>query len=35
MRAGLADTIHWYTDNEPWWRPGKDAIEARYAARGQ
>jgi dTDP-glucose 4,6-dehydratase len=35
LRAGLADTIHWYTDNEPWWRPGKDAIEARYAARGQ
>ena len=35
LRAGLADTIHWYTDNEPWWRPRKDAIEARYAARGQ
>ena len=35
LRAGLADTIRWYTHNEPWWRPGKDAIEARYAARGQ
>jgi len=20
MRAGLADTIRWYTENEPWWR---------------
>jgi dTDP-glucose 4,6-dehydratase len=35
MRAGLADTIRWYSENETWWRPGKDAIEARYAARGQ
>jgi dTDP-glucose 4,6-dehydratase len=35
MRAGLADTIRWYTDHEAWWRPRKDAIEARYAANGQ
>jgi dTDP-glucose 4,6-dehydratase len=35
MRAGLADTIRWYTENEAWWRPRKDAVEARYAASGQ
>jgi dTDP-glucose 4,6-dehydratase len=35
MRAGLADTIRWYTEHEAWWRPRKDATEARYAARGQ
>lgn len=35
MRAGLADTIRWYTENEAWWRPRKDAVEARYAANGQ
>ena len=35
MRAGLTDTIRWYTDNEAWWRPLKDAVEARYAERGQ
>jgi dTDP-glucose 4,6-dehydratase len=35
MRAGLADTIRWYSEHEAWWRPRKDAVEARYAARGQ
>lgn len=35
IRAGLADTIRWYTDNEAWWRLRKDAVEARYAANGQ
>jgi dTDP-glucose 4,6-dehydratase len=35
MRAGLADTIRWYTENEAWWRSRKDAVEARYAASGQ
>jgi len=35
MRAGLADTIRWYAENEAWWRPRKDAVEARYAVRGQ
>jgi dTDP-glucose 4,6-dehydratase len=35
MRAGLADTIRWYTENEAWWRPLKHAVEARYAANGQ
>ncbi|WJZ18443.1 dTDP-glucose 4,6-dehydratase [Corynebacterium guangdongense] len=35
LRAGLADTIAWYRDNEAWWRPIKDAVEAGYAKRGQ
>ncbi len=30
--AGLAATVDWYRDNESWWRPFKDATEARYAA---
>ena len=33
--AGLAETIAWYRDNEAWWRPAKEATEARYAAQGQ
>ncbi len=33
--AGLADTIGWYRDNEAWWRPAKEATEARYRAQGQ
>ena len=32
---GLAETIAWYRDNEAWWRPAKEATEARYAAQGQ
>ena len=32
---GLAATIEWYRDNESWWRPAKEATEARYAAQGQ
>ena len=32
---GLDDTITWYEDNEAWWRPMKDATEAKYAAKGQ
>lgn len=35
LREGLAETIDWYRDNEDWWRPVKEATEARYAARGQ
>ena len=30
--AGLAATVYWYRENEAWWRPFKDATEARYAA---
>ncbi|AGB21494.1 dTDP-glucose 4,6-dehydratase [Mycobacterium sp. JS623] len=32
---GLRDTIEWYRDNESWWRPLKDAVEAGYEERGQ
>ena len=32
---GLAQTIRWYADNEAWWRPAKEATEAKYAAQGQ
>jgi len=32
---GLRATIKWYRDNESWWRPLKDGVEARYAERGQ
>ncbi|BBZ45762.1 dTDP-glucose 4,6-dehydratase [Mycobacterium parmense] len=32
---GLRATIDWYRTNEAWWRPLKDAAEARYAERGQ
>ncbi|MDO5676863.1 MAG: dTDP-glucose 4,6-dehydratase [Propionibacteriaceae bacterium] len=32
---GLAATVKWYQDNEDWWRPMKDATEAKYAAKGQ
>lgn len=33
--AGLAETIEWYRGNEQWWRPAKEATEARYRAQGQ
>ncbi|MDR0848391.1 MAG: dTDP-glucose 4,6-dehydratase [Propionibacteriaceae bacterium] len=32
---GLAATIDWYRDNEAWWRPAKEATEAKYAKQGQ
>ncbi len=32
---GLAQTIGWYRENEAWWRPLKDAVEAKYRAQGQ
>ena len=32
---GLAATIEWYRANEAWWRPAKEATEAKYAAQGQ
>ncbi|MBU8816540.1 dTDP-glucose 4,6-dehydratase [Mycolicibacterium goodii] len=35
FEAGLTDTIEWYRANESWWRPLKDAIEAKYQERGQ
>lgn len=33
--AGLKATIAWYRENEAWWRPQKDATEAKYAKVGQ
>jgi dTDP-glucose 4,6-dehydratase len=33
--SGLTDTVQWYRDNESWWRPAKEQVEARYAAAGQ
>ena len=32
---GLAQTIEWYRANERWWRPAKEATEAKYRAQGQ
>jgi dTDP-glucose 4,6-dehydratase len=32
---GLRATIEWYRDNESWWGPLKDAVEAGYEGRGQ
>ena len=34
FREGLQETINWYTDNEDWWRPQKEEVEAKYAAQG-
>jgi dTDP-glucose 4,6-dehydratase len=35
FESGLADTVAWYQANEAWWRPMKQATEAKYAAAGQ
>jgi len=35
FRKGLEDTINWYKDNESWWKPGKDATEAKYKELGR
>jgi dTDP-glucose 4,6-dehydratase len=35
FRDGLAATIDWYTANEAWWRPQKDATETKYAQLGR
>jgi dTDP-glucose 4,6-dehydratase len=32
---GLRATIDWYRNNESWWGPLKDAVEAGYEKRGQ
>lgn len=31
---GLAQTIQWYKENESWWRPAKEATEAKYVKQG-
>lgn len=35
FRDGLAATIDWYRTHEAWWRPQKEATEARYARTQQ
>ncbi|WP_395308136.1 dTDP-glucose 4,6-dehydratase [Mycobacterium sp. AMU20-3851] len=35
FEAGLRATIDWYRDNESWWGPLKNDVEAKYAERGQ
>ena len=35
FEAGLADTIAWYRDHEPWWRRQKAETEARYEVLGR
>lgn len=35
FESGLAATIAWYRDNEAWWAPTKDGVEAFYATKGQ
>lgn len=35
FRDGLAATIAWYQDHQDWWRPQKQATEAKYARTGQ
>lgn len=35
FEAGITDTIQWYTDNESWWKPQKQATEDKYRQAGQ
>lgn len=35
FREGLEATINWYKSNESWWKPQKEAAEARYAKIGR
>ncbi len=35
FESGLDATIDWYRANEDWWRPVKEATEAKYAKQGQ
>ncbi|KAD4060531.1 dTDP-glucose 4,6-dehydratase [Arthrobacter yangruifuii] len=35
FEQGIEDTIAWYRENEAWWRPQKDATEAKYKEQGQ
>ncbi|GAA2568688.1 dTDP-glucose 4,6-dehydratase [Mycolicibacterium diernhoferi] len=35
FESGLRATIDWYRDNESWWGPLKNDVEATYARRGQ
>jgi dTDP-glucose 4,6-dehydratase len=35
LRAGLAATIDWYRHNDWWWKPQKEATEAKYRTLGR
>jgi dTDP-glucose 4,6-dehydratase len=35
LREGLQATIDWYKDNEWWWKPQKEATEAKYKELGR
>jgi len=35
FEEGLKDTIAWYTENEAWWKPQKEATEAKYKELGR
>jgi dTDP-glucose 4,6-dehydratase len=35
FQEGLAATVAWYRANEAWWRPQKDATEAKYVKLGR
>ena len=35
FEAGLRETVDWYRDNDAWWGPLKDAVEAECQERGQ
>ena len=32
---GIEDTIKWYKENNTWWEPLKQEVEAKYKAQGQ
>lgn len=35
FRAGLKDTIAWYTNHQTWWQAEKQKVEDNYAKQGQ
>jgi dTDP-glucose 4,6-dehydratase len=35
MSRGLTQTIEWYKQNQDWWLPLKEAVEAKYRAAGE
>jgi dTDP-glucose 4,6-dehydratase len=35
FEAGLRETIKWYTENEDWWKPQKEATEVKYKELGR
>lgn len=35
FQSGLRDTVEWYKANEAWWKPQKEATEAKYKELGR